>query len=81
MIAGWKPSFQLKTNDQKFPTKRQLLHRLQEGLPFDEVTTHVLCIPLELRNQPFNFVIVHRAVSILSRLTASKQTCSSSTGC
>lgn len=37
-FAGWKPSFELKTNDQKFPTKRQLLHRLQEGLPFDEVT-------------------------------------------
>lgn len=35
--AGWKPSFQLKQDSQTFPTKRQPLHKLQEGLPFDEV--------------------------------------------
>ncbi|KAL0052381.1 hypothetical protein WJX82_001231 [Trebouxia sp. C0006] len=33
---GWKPTFELRSDNQTFPTKRQLLHKLQEGLPFHE---------------------------------------------
>ncbi|KAK9811760.1 hypothetical protein WJX72_009620 [[Myrmecia] bisecta] len=32
---GWKPAFNIHTED-KFVTKRQLVHRLQEGVAFDE---------------------------------------------
>ncbi len=37
MHVGWKPTFELRSDNQTFPTKRQLLHKLQEGLPFHEV--------------------------------------------
>ena len=81
--AGWKPSFELKNDDQRFPTKRQLLHKLQEGLPFDEVLLHLfaaVCIVVNL--VPFyQLGAACRVRSTHSRLTVFEPTISSSSGC